>query len=53
MHFLTFDRTRYGWRIKADDGHTVHYIGYTARDAEREFRRAHGLRYKHFTKIYI
>ena len=20
MHFLTFDRTRYGWRIKADDG---------------------------------
>lgn len=53
MRFMTFDRTRYGWRIKADDGLYVHYIGYTARAAEQEFRRSHGLRYKHFTKIYI
>lgn len=53
MRFMTFNRTRYGVHIKDDDGNAVYYIGRTARDAEREFRRAHGLRYKRFTKIYI
>lgn len=53
MKFLTFDRTRYGWRIKDDDGHAVHYIGYTRRRAEKAFRNEFNLNYKHFERIYI
>lgn len=54
MRFLTIEKTRIGYRIKdslTDDA--VHYIGYTARAAEKAYRAAHDLRYKHFTKIYI
>ena len=54
MKHLIIEKTRIGYRIKNDaTGDAVHYIGYTARNAENAFRIAHGLRYKHFTKIYI
>lgn len=52
--YLIIERTPHGWRIKDDaTGDAVHYIGYTARRAEREFRAAFNLKYKHFEKIYI
>ena len=52
--YLIIERTPHGWRIKDDTtGAAVHYVGYTARDAERAFRIEYNLKYKHFTKIYI
>jgi hypothetical protein len=54
MNYLTIEKTRIGYRIK--DTITmgnIHYIGFSARQAEREHRAAFNLKYKHFIKIYI
>lgn len=54
MIFLIIEKTRIGYKIKNDaTGDAVHYIGYSARAAEKAFRAAFDLKYKHFTKIYI
>jgi hypothetical protein len=54
INYLVFEATRYGWRVKnSGTGDAMHYIGYSPREAERAFRAAFNLKYKHFTKIFI
>lgn len=53
MEFLTIEKTRIGYLIKDDHGARRHYIGYSARNAERKFRIDFNYRYKHFVKIFI
>lgn len=53
MKYLIIEKTRIGYKIKIDDGDTIHYIGYTARNAERVHRARYNSKYKHFTRIYI
>lgn len=51
--YLIIEKTRMGYKIHTDDAPTVHYIDYTLKNALQAYRRAHGLKYKHFEKKYI
>lgn len=54
MKYLIFAAARHGWIIKNDEtGDRMYYIGYTARQAEKAFRRDFNLQNKHFKKIFI
>jgi hypothetical protein len=53
MTFLIIEKTRIGYKIHTDEHPALHYIGYNARNAEKEYRLTNNLKYKHFTKIYI
>lgn len=53
MKYLIIEKTRIGYKIKIDDGAAIHYVGYTARNAEQAHRARYNSKYKHFTRIYI
>ena len=50
--FLTIIRTRQGYQMKCGDN-SMHYIGYSKRNAERKFRDDFGLRGKHLIRVEI
>ena len=54
MQYLTIEKTRAGYRIRDSiTEKAILYYCYTLENAIKQHRAAHGLRGKHFERIYI
>ena len=53
MNHLIIEKLPYNYKIKQDNYIAIKYIGYTLKQAIKEYRTTTRQRYKRFTYIYI